>query len=522
LVNPDEEVSFFIDIKLQSPEFPDGAFMRSDLPYFLSIENNLLFPRNVKSLVKLANNSNNNITSAGLEIFGDGYIENWSSPDTIDIPANNTVYSSAFLNIPENYEDKVITLELNLVDGSQIVDQIKRNVYVPAAPFSYSGLIVTIDTIILSNFPVVDLIFRSQIEETGQYLKDLSYENVFFYEDQIEIEDFTLEKDTSGGVNQADIIFVLDVTGSMSGEIDAVKENIVEFADSLSVQGIDFRLGMVTFLDEIENIYDFTPDVQIFQQYVNQQFAHGGGDMPENSLDALMAATQFDFRSNANRVFIWITDASYHINNTFTQLIPQDVVNEMLTHSVVPHCIGNTYYQLDYYNPILFPTGGDFYDIDGNFRDILLEITRLNSTGSYRLSYLSDADPGTSSEDIVEIHYAGLGGMDTIIFVTPTKALKLNDLAILRCFPNPFYSSASIEIDNPQELEANLEIYNTLGQRVTAKYFESGKKVLRFTWDAKDDSGKTISNGLYFVHFELYDPEGSTVSLPVMKLIYLK
>ena len=522
LVNPDEAVSFVIDIKLESPEFPDGVFMRSDLPYFLSVENNLLFPRNVKSLVKLANNSNNSIMSAGLEIFGDGYIENWSSPDTIDIPSYNTVYSSAFLNIPENYEEKFITLELNLVDGSQIVDQIKRNVFVPAAPFSDSGLIVTIDTIILSNFPSIDLIFQSQIEETGQYLKNLSNENVFFYEDQVKIEDFTLGKDTSGGVNQADIIFVLDVTGSMTGEIDGVKENIVEFADSLSYQGIDFRLGMVTFLDEIENIYDFTSDVQLFQQYVNEQYAHGGGDLPENSLEALMAASQFDFRPAANRVFIWITDASYHINNSYTQLTPQDVVNEMLTHSIVPHGIGHTQYQLDYFNPILFPTGGDFYDINGNFRDILLEISRLNSTGSYRLSYLSNAYPGVPSEDIVEVHYAGLGGMDTITFVPPTKSPETNDLAILRCFPNPFNSSACIEIDNPQGLEANLEIYNTQGQLVSAKYFESGKKVLTFTWDAKDDSGKTISNGLYFVHFELYDPEGKPVSLPVMKLIYLK
>ncbi len=70
----------------------------------------------------------------------------------------------------------------------------------------------------------------------------------------VKIENFTLAKDTSGGTNKADIIFVLDVTGSMTNEINGVKENIVEFADSLSAQGIDFRLGMVTFLDEVENI----------------------------------------------------------------------------------------------------------------------------------------------------------------------------------------------------------------------------------------------------------------------------
>lgn len=522
VVNPDEEVSFTINVILESPEFPNGAFMRSDLPYFLSIENNLLFPRSVKSMVKLANNGSDNIVNAWLEIAGDGYVENWNSPHSFNIPANNMIYNSAYLNMPENYEDKVITLELNFVDNNEILDQIKRNLFVPAAPFSYTGLDVTIDTIILSNFPTIDLIFRAQKEETGQYLKDLSYENVFFYEDTLRIENYTLEKDTSGGTNQADIIFVLDVTGSMTEEINDVKDNIVEFADSLSYQGIDFRLGMVTFLDEIENIYDFTSDVQLFQQYVDEQYAHGGGDLPENSLEALMAACQFDFRPTANRVFIWITDASYHVNNSYTQLTPQIVVNEMLSHSIEPNGIGDTQYQLDFFNPILFPTGGDFYDIYGNFRDVLLEISRLNSTGSYRLSYLSNANPGESYNDVVEVHFAGLGGMDTIAFIAPSKSLAAIDQVTLSYFPNPFCSSACIEIDNPQELEAKLEIFNVRGQRVSAKYFESGNKVLTYTWDARDDLGKTISNGLYFIHCELYDQDGKSVSLPVMKLIYLK
>ena len=89
-----------------------------------------------------------------------------------------------------------------------------------------------------------------------------------------------------------------------------------------------------------------------------------------------------------------------------------------------------------------------------------------------------------------------------ITFVAPSKSLGINDQATLRSYPNPFYSSTSIEIDNPEGLEARLDIYNVQGQRVSTKYFESGNKVLTFTWDAKDNSGKTINNGLYFVHFE--------------------
>ncbi len=66
------------------------------------------------------------------------------------------------------------------MDGTEIIDRITRNLFVPAAPISDSGLTVTIDTIILSNFPFIDLIFRPQIEETGQYIKGLTYENVTF------------------------------------------------------------------------------------------------------------------------------------------------------------------------------------------------------------------------------------------------------------------------------------------------------------------------------------------------------
>ncbi len=67
----------------------------------------------------------------------------------------------------------------------------------------------------------------------------------------------------------------------------------------------------------------------------------------------------------------------------------------------------------------------------------------------------------------------------------------------MRYFPNPFFSSTQIEIDNPQGLEAKIEIYNVQGQQVASKHFESGKTLLNYTWDAKDNTGNTINNGLY-------------------------
>ena len=44
---------------------------------------------------------------------------------------------------------------------------------------------------------------------------------------------------------QADIMFVLDCTGSMQGEIDGIKETIMEFADTIEKDRVQVRLGLI-------------------------------------------------------------------------------------------------------------------------------------------------------------------------------------------------------------------------------------------------------------------------------------
>ena len=48
---------------------------------------------------------------------------------------------------------------------------------------------------------------------------------------------------------QADVVFVLDVTGSMGWAIDGVRRGIGRFADDLNRNKIDFRVGLVAFRD---------------------------------------------------------------------------------------------------------------------------------------------------------------------------------------------------------------------------------------------------------------------------------
>ncbi len=515
-----QEVTLILDVRLLPPDFPSSVFMRTDLPAFLSVENNLLFPMSSTPLVKIMNSSNQTMQNINLIFKGNELFDDWSSDELFNISPRTEIFKSFKLLSHDNYEARIIPVEIELQQSGEPIDKITRNVFVPAVPFSDSGLVVTIDSVTTADFPKVGLSFQAKVKETGILITQLRKENIFLYENQERIKDFTFGKDTT--MNKADIVFVLDVTGSMEQEIAGVKNNIIEFSNKLAQQGIDYRLGMVTFLDYIENVYPLTDDVQTFQEYVNKQYAHGGDDTPENSLQALLTASHLDFRPTAKRIFIWITDANYHISDEITSLTVGQVIDTLLAKSIQVHCIGNNQYKVEYYDPIIDATGGKYFDILGNFRDILLELSRLPGTAQYQLFYTSKASYNTSNEVTLEIHYAGLGGKSTISF-SPSATISPNSQhTILSAYPNPFNPVTHIKLKNLLKKRGILTIYNVLGQRVAQYNIPMGNDNFVVSWKAKNDFGLPVSNGIYFVRVKLFDQKGKIQRLPVTKLIYIK
>ena len=138
----------------------------------------------------------------------------------------------------------------------------------------------------------------------------------------------------------ADILFLLDATGSMQSNIDAVKDNIGAFLDSLATPvGFnaapplkDWRAAVYAYRDAgcdgdawfVPN--PFTRDPAELRAQLDRIVAGGGGDEPESLLDALHAVAQLPatakggeedagswrYRSEAARVVVVFTDASYH------------------------------------------------------------------------------------------------------------------------------------------------------------------------------------------------------------------
>lgn len=135
-----------------------------------------------------------------------------------------------------------------------------------------------------------------------------------------------------------DLVFLIDVTGSMQPCIDGLKNNIKEFFNTL--QGGDANnpapikdwrakvVGYRDYEDDPSTWYednDFTRDVDTLYRQLDALEASGGGDMPESLLDALCTIAKAEscdvqeaenpkkwrYRKNAARAVIAFTDAPF-------------------------------------------------------------------------------------------------------------------------------------------------------------------------------------------------------------------
>lgn len=156
-------------------------------------------------------------------------------------------------------------------------------------------------------------------DQNGAPVGNLRVDNVEVYEDgkRAKILDFRGQ----GQGRPVDIVFVLDVTESMQPYIDAVKQNVISFAQDLAANNRDYRLGLVTFEDYVVSKEPdcncpyrnkMTSNVHEFTDWVGSLHAGGGGDIPEDQLDALAYASTFPFRPEAQGIVIIVTDAPDH------------------------------------------------------------------------------------------------------------------------------------------------------------------------------------------------------------------
>jgi FHA domain/Integrin beta chain VWA domain len=274
-------------------------------------------------------------------------------------------------------------------------------------------------------------------DQDGQPVGNLRPDNIRVFEDgkPAKIVDFR-------GVGQGrpvDIVFVMDVTQSMQPYIDAIKKNMITFANDLAANNRDYRLGLVTFEDYVVSKYSdcncpyrykMTSNVGEFINWVGSLHASGGGDIPEDPLDALAYASTFPFRPEAQAILILITDAPCHVkgdgpdrlgdqayrdhknpNADVTDQTGASIAAMLKKQGLTLYAVAPPPFIAPPYQQVVQATHGRLYNIvteEGRFPELVREIGHSIAT-EYSLTYRTPRpiEDGTERSVELKIDYNG-------------------------------------------------------------------------------------------------------------------
>lgn len=307
-------------------------------------------------------------------------------------------YRTTALNLTQ-FQNQSIKLRFHLDSDSSV----------PAAGWYIDELSITaveplpLDLQILgvnhSHYPSVYL--NASVNSPQGLVTDLNTANFSVLENGALQEDmFTVISPDEEQVSGADIIFVLDVTGSMSDEINAVRNNMTNFINQLQSEAIDYRIGFVVFGDivYVYNQYQFYTEFSEIQNVIQNinLGEHGigsGGDFPENQVEAMAQAAQFSWRPGATRNMILLTDATSHESDNVTEWTMGNLLAQLLLpNNIVVFPIFNVQdpTQMTQYLPIAEQTNpqGNYYHIYDNFNAIINQIGTF-ITSQYTVHYNS-------------------------------------------------------------------------------------------------------------------------------------
>jgi len=268
-----------------------------------------------------------------------------------------------------------------------------------------------------SLFPEV-AIYVSVLDERGQPSAGLVREDFRLFEDgkRVEIKDFA----GAAQGRPVDIAFVFDTTGSMSDEIEGVKNTCVAFANKLRASNRDYRLGLVTFGDEIREVRgpgdELSADVEEFKGWISRQRAAGGGDGPEISLDGLKRASQMKYRANTQKVLILITDAPPHEKGdgtAFSQVKTEDLLAPLRDGGYTVYAVARDDSR---FRKLVEATHGEFLQLSRatDFTGIIDKLGGLIAA-QYRLTYISGRPFYDGTRRAIEVEVAGKRGSSSYL-----------------------------------------------------------------------------------------------------------
>lgn len=235
-----------------------------------------------------------------------------------------------------------------------------------------------------------------------------------------------------GDKPKADIVFLVDTTGSMGSDIRNVSDNLSKFASGLS--DCDVQFGLVDYKDVTSDAdpltqYPFTDDIGSIKSQLDVLAGSvtGGGDLNESALEAIDSGLRYSFRSDATKQFILLTDAPFHDKSSdgLSAHTSSDIKAALNSQNVRLSLISNSSAAPAYKNAGLLTNGGLFLNISSNFADGLSSLVESikNDAGSVFSPVMKDViiQCGPRAGNTYPLHLQDMR----------TSALGLNGLSCL-------------------------------------------------------------------------------------------
>jgi hypothetical protein len=176
-----------------------------------------------------------------------------------------------------------------------------------------SNDIITVTNVNYSCYPTINIYFNdTEIHKKLASKYTFSKRDFFILEDGNNPTDF---RDISDSDRPADIVLVMDITGTLQDSYTKMRSTIENAMQSVASVRSPLRVGLITFADTPdESIFrDLTEDYSYIIDSLIKAAPQSGGDYEENPYDALMRVRDFSFRDEAQKIVILVTDAPPHV-----------------------------------------------------------------------------------------------------------------------------------------------------------------------------------------------------------------
>ncbi len=192
-----------------------------------------------------------------------------------------------------------------------------------------------------------------------------------------------IEREMKSGIDIDDlnVVFCIDTTGSMENYIIGVKDRAKRFSEILEEKGIKYNLGVIGFGDlnerEKPKVFGFTDSIETFKANVNNLPRYYGGAIPESSLDAVETAVDL-FKSGSKEsknILILITDAEPHIPTKSGKVV-MDVKNILDENEITTFVVSKTKTKcVESFTPLIQPNG-KYFNMRDKFEKVLDNIAQ--------------------------------------------------------------------------------------------------------------------------------------------------